>query len=63
MAIYRGLNISKALNDVDDQATALTNLGLNKLDLNLVSGLTSAGTDVNIREFHTLAELVVDQKK
>jgi len=63
MAIYRGLNVSKAMNDVDDQAASLTNLGLNKLDLDLLSGLTSPGTDVSIREFHTLAGLVVDQKK
>jgi hypothetical protein len=63
MAIYRGLNVAKALNDVDDSATALINLGLNKLDLKLVSGLTAAENDVNIREFHTVAGLVVDQKK
>jgi hypothetical protein len=63
MTIYRGLNVAKALNDVDDPAAALTNLGLNKEDLELFSGLTAAGTDVNIREFHTLAGLVDDQKK
>jgi hypothetical protein len=61
MAIFRGLNVTKALNDVDDPAEALRNLGLNQLDLQLVSGLTAA--DVNIREFHTVAGLVDDQKK
>lgn len=63
MAIYRGLNVAKALNDVDDPEAALTNLGLNEDDLELISGLTSAGTDVSIKEFHTLAGLVDDQKK
>lgn len=63
MAIYRGLNVSKSMNDVDDPALALRNLGLDQRDLTLISGLTSAGTDVNIREFHTLAGLVDDQKK
>jgi hypothetical protein len=63
MAIYRGLNVAKALNDVDDSSAALINLGLNKLDLDLVSGLTASENDVNIREFHTVAGLVVDQKK
>ena len=63
MAIYRGLNVSKAMNDVDDSAAALRNLGLDQRDLTLVSGLTAAGSDVNIREFHTVAGLVDDQKK
>ena len=63
MAIYRGLNVSKALNDVDDSAAALRNLGLDQRDLNLISGLTAAGSDVNVREFHAVAGLVDDQKK
>ena len=52
-----------AMNDVDDSAAALRNLGLDQRDLTLVSGLTAAGSDVNIREFHTVAGLVDDQKK
>jgi len=63
MTIYRGLNVAKALNDVDDSAIALINLGLNKQDLKLISGITASGTDINVKEFHTVAGLVEDQKK
>jgi len=63
MTIYRGLNTSKKMNDVDDPASALINLGLNQRDLTLISRLTANGVDVSIDEFHTVAGLVDDQKK
>jgi Leucine-rich repeat (LRR) protein len=62
MTIYRGLNVQKALNDVDDPVAALKNLGLDQRDLDLVSGLTAAGNDITKEELHTLAGLVDDQK-
>ena len=61
MAIYRGLNVQKAMNDVDNKAQSLINLGLDQRDLALISGIAAAGITTN--ELHTLAGLVVDQKK
>ena len=61
MAIYRGLNVQKAVNDVDDKALSLINLGLDQRDLKLISGLKAAGIVTN--ELHTVAGLVEDQKK
>ncbi|MDB4559048.1 hypothetical protein N9000_00090 [bacterium] len=61
MPIYRGLNIAKGMIDVDDPVEALRNLGLNIDDLNLISGLTSANVD--IKDFHSMANLTEDQEK
>ena len=61
MPIYRGLNIAKGMIDVDDPVEALTNLGLNIDDLNLISGLTNINVD--IKDFHTMANLTEDQQK
>ena len=61
MASYRGLNVQKAMNDVDNKAQSLINLGLDQRDLALISGIAAAGITTN--ELHTLAGLVVDQKK
>jgi len=61
MPIYRGLNIAKGMIDVDDPVEALKNLGLNIEDLNLISGLTSVNVD--IKDFHTMANLSEDQEK
>ena len=61
MPIYRGLNIAKGMIDVDDPVEALRNLGLNIEDLNLISGLTSVNVD--IKDFHTMANLTEDQEK
>ena len=58
---FRGLNVQLAMNDVDNSAQALINLGLDQRDLALISGL--AGADVQANELHTAAGLVVDQKK
>jgi len=63
MPIYRGLNVAKALNDIDDSREALKNLGLNRADFDLISGLTSAGVGVGINDFHNMANLTSDQKK
>ncbi len=38
MAIYRGLNVSLNLGDVDNLAESLTNLGLNINDLAKIEG-------------------------
>ena len=59
---FRGLNVQLALNDVDSASTALRNLGLDQRDLALISGL-STGVQVQPNELHTLAGLVVDQRK
>tara|TARA_R110000744_G_scaffold39947_2_gene90732 strand:+ start:7017 stop:9506 length:2490 start_codon:yes stop_codon:yes gene_type:complete len=61
MASYRGLNVQKALNDVDNKAQSLINLGLDQRDLSLIRGVTAEGITIN--ELHTLSGLVVDQKK
>ena len=61
MASYRGLNVQKAMNDVDNKAQSLINLGLDQRDLALISGIAADGITTN--ELHTLAGLVVDQKK
>ena len=58
---FRGLNVQLALNDVDNSAEALNNLGLDQRDLDLISGLSSAG--INSDELHTISGLVEDQKK
>ena len=60
MAIYRGLNVQKAMNDVDNKAQSLVNLGLNQKDLELIRGVSAT---ISTNELHTLAGLVVDQKK
>ena len=59
---FRGLNVQLAMNDVDNAAAALINLGLDQRDLVLISGLTS-NAGVEQSELHTLSGLVVDQKK
>ena len=61
MAIFRGLNVQKAANDVDSKSEALINLGLDQRDLKIISGLKAVGVTTN--ELHTLAGLVEDQKK
>lgn len=61
MALFRGLNIAKSLIDVDDPVTALSNLGLNREDFDLIRGITGAGTDVSVTDFHAMAGLNVDQ--
>ena len=61
MPIYRGLNINKGMIDVDDPIEALRNIGLNIDDLDLITGLASA--DVDIKDFHSMANLTDDQEK
>ena len=63
MAIYRGLNVAKALSDIDDSREALKNLGLNREDFDLIAGLTSADVGVGIQDFHNMSGLREDQKK
>ena len=59
---FRGLNVQLAMNDVDNAAQSLINLGLDQRDLALISGLSSSAS-VEAQELHTVAGLVVDQKK
>ena len=61
MTIYRGLNVQKAMNDVDNKSQSLINLGLDQRDLALISGVNALGVVRN--EMKTLAGLVDDQKK
>lgn len=63
MPIYRGLNVAKALSDIDDSRQALKNLGLNREDFDLIAGLTSSEVGVGISDFHNMAGLTSDQKK
>ena len=63
MTIYRGLNVGKALSDIDDSREALKNLGLNRADFDIISGLTDADVGVGISDFHNMANLSSDQKK
>lgn len=58
--IYYGLNVSKAMNDIDNESIALSNLGLNIENLELIRGLD---TYIDRDEFHNLAGLVDDQRQ
>lgn len=62
MPIYRGLNIGKGMIDIDNPVEALTNLGLSIDDLDMIKGLTSDAA-VDIKDFHVMANLTVDQEK
>ena len=61
MALFRGLNVSLAMNDIDNKAEALRNIGLDQRDLALITGLDEG--NISIKEFHTVSGLVDDQKK
>tara|TARA_R110000782_G_scaffold38058_1_gene89674 strand:- start:3474 stop:5999 length:2526 start_codon:yes stop_codon:yes gene_type:complete len=60
---FRGLNVSLALNDIDNKAESLRNLGLDQRDVALITGLTSSTGNISVEEFHTVSGLVDDQKK
>ena len=61
--IYRGLNVSKALIDVDNSLAALDNLGLDKADLDLIYGLTDSEIALTTNDIHNVSGLVDDQDK
>ena len=63
MTIYRGLNVFKTLNDVDDKNAALENLGLNQKDLTLIAGLSRNKAPVSKNDIHFIAGLREDQVK
>ena len=63
MTIYRGLNVFKTLNDVDDKNAALENLGLNQKDLTLIAGLSRNKSPVSKNDIHFIAGLREDQVK
>jgi hypothetical protein len=60
MAIYKGLNVSLYLGDVDNLTNSLSNLGLEIADLDRIRGL---GTLITRNEFHLLSGLDLDQEK
>lgn len=61
MAIYRGLNTSLNLADIDDKEASLTSLGLDIRDLDVIKGLADYG--LTSQELRTISGLDVDQKK
>ena len=63
MANFRGLNIERFLNDIDDKDEALINLGLNRGDLDVIQGLSEALGSQQFDEFRLMSGLDVDQKK
>lgn len=68
MAIYRGLNVNLSLSDVLDNEETLNNLGLNKGDLDVISGANTddgngLSVEINSNELQTLSGLVTDQRK
>lgn len=60
MAIYKGLNVSLYLGDVENLTQALANLGLEINDLDRIRGL---GTSITRSELHLLSGLDIDQEK
>lgn len=58
--IYYGLNVNKAMNDIGNESSALSNLGLNIENLEIIRGLD---TYIDRDEFHTLSGLVDDQRQ
>jgi len=60
MAIFIGLNTEKGMIDVDNPREALRNLGLNREDFDVISGLVDKG--VTLSDFNAIAGLEVDQK-
>lgn len=66
MATFIGLNLRFLLNDAFDKNAALRNIGLNREDLERISGLSEAikGGDTGEREdMRTLSNLDLDQEK
>lgn len=61
MAKYIGLNTGFYLNDVNDLEESLSNLGINKEDLDHIRGMASAG--ITKQMFHLLGNLDLDQEK
>lgn len=61
MAIFRGLNVSRLLNDVDNKQVALNSLGLDLEDLDAIRGIFAGAVDKT--ELGLLAGLVDDQRK
>ena len=63
MTIYRGLNVEKALIDIDDSLVSLINIGLDKDDLNLIYGLTGDQVSLTTSDLHNVSGLVDDQER
>ena len=58
--IFRGLNVNRFLNDVDDKDEALQNLGINIEDLDAIRGISDVVSAIELR---LLAGLQNDQRK
>ncbi len=63
MTIYRGLNVEKALIDIDDSLVSLINIGLDRDDLSLVYGLTGDQVALTTNDLHNVSGLVDDQER
>lgn len=62
MALLRGLNVAKALIDVDNANQSLANLGLKITDLDLLRN-TRRDFELNVFDFHQISGLVDNQTR
>ena len=62
MALLRGLNVAKAMIDVDNAAQSLANLGLRISDLDLLRN-TRRDFELNVFDFHQISGLVDNQTR
>ena len=63
MAIFRGLNTQVSLNDVDSKTEALKNLNLNKLDLDVIFGITDGDNAITNLDLRMISSLDIDYGK
>jgi len=61
--IYRGLNTGFFLNDIINDNKALTNLGLNPDDLDIIKGISRGAEGITSTEFRTISNLTLDAQK
>jgi len=61
--IYRGLNTGFFLNDIINDNKALTNLGLNPDDLDIINGISRGADGITSTEFRTISNLTLDAQK
>lgn len=62
MALLRGLNVAKAMIDVDNASQSLANLGLRISDLDLLRN-TRRDFELNVFDFHQISGLVDNQTR
>ena len=61
--IYRGLNTGFFLNDIINDNKALTNLGLNPDDLDIINGISRGADGITSTEFRTISNITLDAQK